>query len=110
MANQSSNFYGVLVLLLMVVTLIGLYTAEPSTPGFAVRGTEQAVDSFFDVNIIENDPRTCADNSLNGECSSIIKPKFCLYGTLVDYCELCGCDDGEVCSYRKCVEEQQIQP
>ena len=102
MFKADANFYGRILIVVMVVTLVGLYTAEPAITGFAVKETKE-VNSFFDVDIIENDPRTCADGSLNGECSTIIKPKFCLYGTLVDYCELCGCDNGEVCSNHECV-------
>ncbi len=106
MANPNANYYGILLLLLMFVTIIGLFTGEPTATGFAVKEVQQEGDSFFDVKIIENDPRTCADGSLNGECSSLIKPKFCLYGTLVDYCELCGCDEGEVCKNRECVKAE----
>jgi|TARA_Y100000310_G_scaffold338453_1_gene428135 hypothetical protein len=102
MANPNANYYGILLLVLAFVTVIGLFTGEPTITGLAVQ--EVQTDSFFDVKIIENDPRTCADGSLNGECSSIIKPKFCLYGTLVDYCELCGCDAGEECVHRECVK------
>lgn len=103
MANQSADYYGILLLLLLLVVIAGLLTGKPSTTGFAVKETQD--NSFFDVNIIENDPRTCADGSLNGECSTSIKPKFCVYGDLFDYCELCGCDAGEVCSDRECVTE-----
>ena len=103
MSEQNANYYGVLLLLLASVTIIGLVTTEPAITGFVIEEIKQEGDSFFDVEIIENDQRTCADGSLNGECSSLIKPKFCLYGTLVDYCELCGCDRGEVCENRDCV-------
>ena len=96
MAEQNANYYGILLLVLMFVTVVGLLTSEPAITGYVVEEIKQEGDSFFDVKIIENDPRTCADGSLNGECSSLIKPKYCLYGTLVDYCELCGCDSGEV--------------
>ena len=109
MVSQNANYYGILLLLLAFVTIIGLFTSEPKTTGLVVEEVklvqeEKQPDSFFDVKIIENDPRTCIDGSLNGECSSLIKPKYCLYGTLVDYCELCGCDKEEVCKNRKCVE------
>ncbi len=112
MVNQSANYYGILLITLMAITILGLFTEKPSATGFAVKEVSQEEnseisqegDSFFDVEIIENDPRTCVDNSLNGECSAM-KPNFCLYGTLVDYCELCGCDAGEICKNRKCVKE-----
>ena len=100
MANENANYYGMLLLILLVVTLVGLYTAEPSTTGFAVKETQPDY-SVFDVEA--NEQGTCADGSLYGECSSLIKPKFCLNGRLADYCELCGCDSGKVCSNRECV-------
>jgi len=100
MVNESANFYGVLLLILIAVIWLGLLT-EPKTTGFVVRIVEDT-DSFYDVKTFENDPRVCADGSLNGECSSLIKPKYCLYGTLVDYCELCGCGAGEVCRNHEC--------
>lgn len=106
MVEQNANYFGALLLLLMFVTVLGLFTAEPAITGYVVQETKQEGDSFFDVKIIENDPRTCADGSLNGECSSLIKPKYCLYGTLADYCELCGCDRGEVCQNRECVRAE----
>ena len=104
MVNQSSNFYGILLLFILTITIMGVFSDEPSATGFVVREVED-VNSFFDVETFDGDPRTCADGSLNGECSSIIKPKYCLYGTLTDYCELCGCDTGERCSNHECVKE-----
>jgi hypothetical protein len=106
MKQQNADFYGMLLVLLMFVTIAGLLTTKPSITGYAVKEAQQEGDSFFDVQVIKDDPRTCADGSLNGECSSIIKPKYCLYGTLVDYCELCGCDTGEVCENRECVKAE----
>ena len=106
MVEQNANYYGILLILLMFVTVIGLLTTKPAITGYVVEEIKQEGDSFFDVKIIENDPRTCADGSLNGECSSIIKPKYCLYGKLVDYCELCGCDAEEVCENRECVKAE----
>ena len=100
MANENANYYGVLLLILMFVTVVGLLTVEPETTGFAVKET-QTDYSIFDVGT--NEQGTCADGSLYGECSSLIKPKFCLNGRLADYCELCGCDSGKVCSTRECV-------
>ncbi len=113
MVNESANYYGILLITLMAITILGLFTEKPSATGFVVQEANQEGnseisqegDSFFDVEIIENDPRICVDNSRNGECSSIMKPNFCLYGTLVDYCELCGCEHGEICKNRKCVKE-----
>src|SRR3989338_2509721 len=108
MANEPASFYGRILIVLGVVIIAGLYTSGNSTnspTGFAVKEAD-APNSFFDVQTFEGDPRVCADGSLNGECSSLIKPKFCVYGTLVDYCELCGCDAGEVCKNRECVKAE----
>ena len=103
MVNQSSNFYGALLLLVLAVTMIGIFTTEPQITGLVVI-EENELNSFFDIETFEGDPRVCADGSLNGECSSLLKPNFCVYGTLVEYCELCGCDTDEVCSNRECVK------
>ena len=103
MANQSADYYGILLLLLLLVVIAGLLTGKPSTTGFAVKET-QTDYSIFDVGT--NEQGTCADGSLYGECSSLIKPKFCLNGNLVDYCELCGCDSGEVCKNRECIKAE----
>ena len=104
MVNQTSHFYGVLLLFILTIAIMGVFSDGPSATGFVVREVEDT-NYFFDVETFENDPRVCADGSLNGECSSILKPNFCVYGTLVEYCELCGCDAGEVCSNRECVKE-----
>lgn len=100
MVNEPPGFYGRILIVLFVTVFVGLYTAEPSTTGYVVKETEQ---NFFDVRTFDGDTRACADGSLYGECSTLIKPKFCVYGTLVDYCELCGCEAGEVCQNRQCV-------
>tara|TARA_Y100000310_G_scaffold343975_1_gene454315 strand:+ start:107 stop:421 length:315 start_codon:yes stop_codon:yes gene_type:complete len=101
MANESADFYGRILLVLFITAVFALNTQESGLTGFVVY--EGDVDTFFDVELVEGDTRTCADGSSYGECSTIIKPKFCTYGTLVDYCELCGCDAGEVCQDRECV-------
>ena len=101
MVRENANFYGRILVVLFITAVFALNTTEPATTGFAVY---EEPNAFFDVQLVEGDTRTCADSSLYGECSSIIKPKFCVYGTLVDYCELCGCDSGEVCSNRECVK------
>lgn len=103
MVNQTANYYGALLLVLVAVVWVGIFTSEPSITGFVVKETEF---SEFDVEINTNEQRKCADGSFYQECSSLIKPKFCLNGKLTDYCELCGCDAGELCSNRKCVKEK----
>ena len=102
MAREGADFFGRILIVLLLTTIFALGTKQQTPTAFAVY--EDAPNSFFDVQTFENDPRVCADGSLNGECSSLIKPKFCVYGTLADYCELCGCDAGEVCSNRECVK------
>ena len=102
MAREGAGFFGRILIVLLFTTIFALGTKQQTPTAFVVY--EDTTNSFFDVQTFENDPRVCADGSLNGECSSLIKPKFCVYGTLVDYCELCGCDAGEVCSNRECVK------
>ena len=101
MVNLSSNYHGILLVWFMFIMMIGLFTVDPSITGFSVKEVKEY--SQFDVEVYGNEYRTCADGSLYGECSSLIQPKFCLYGKLVDYCELCGCDAGKVCQNRECV-------
>jgi len=101
MAREGADFFGRILIVLLLTTIFALGTEQKSPTAFAVY--EDEPNSFFDVKTFENDPRVCADGSLNGECSSLIKPKFCVYGTLADYCELCGCDAGEVCQNRECI-------
>ena len=102
MAREGADFFGRILIVLLLTTIFALGTKQQTPTAFVVY--EDEPNSFFDVQTFENDPRVCADGSLNGECSSLIKPKFCVYGALVDYCELCGCDAGEVCSNRECVK------
>jgi len=97
--NDHGNFYALLYIGLMSVVVIGLYTSEPSTTGFAVLEDDF---SEFDIDLADNEQNICADGSYYQECSSLIKGKFCHLGKLTDYCELCGCYEGEVCSDRKC--------
>jgi hypothetical protein len=101
MRREGADFYGRALIVLFLATIFALGTQKPSYTGLVTAETE--VNTFFDVKTFEGDPRTCADGALNGECSTLIKPKFCSYGTLVDHCELCGCDAGEICQNRECV-------
>ena len=39
----------------------------------------------------------CSDGTLYGQCS-IVRPKYCNQGVLIDYCSLCGCLSGTQCS------------
>ena len=104
MAREGADFFGRILIVLLLTTIFALGTRQETPTAFVVY--EEAPNSFFDIQTFENDPRVCADSSLNGECSTLIKPKFCVYGTLVDYCELCGCDAGEICSNRECVRAE----
>jgi len=40
---------------------------------------------------------SCSDGTPYGRCS-VIKPKYCNNGVLIDYCSLCGCLSGTQCS------------
>ncbi|MDP6139176.1 MAG: hypothetical protein QGI89_03690 [Candidatus Woesearchaeota archaeon] len=102
MLKIDSNYYGRILIVLLVTTLAALQFSEPSITGFAVKETQF---SEFDVELYGNEQHVCADGSFYQECSSLIKGKFCHLGKLVDYCDLCGCDPGEVCENRECVAE-----
>ena len=100
MFNKKGNYYGMLLSVLLVVTLLGLFTSEPETTGFVVLENEQVADSF---DLSQMGQGSCADGSLYQECSTIIKSKYCDNGKLVDYCELCGGREG-TCFDGKCVK------
>jgi hypothetical protein len=102
MIKIDSNYYGRILIVLLVTTLAALQFSEPSITGFAVLENDF---SEFDVDLADNGQSVCADGSFYQECSSLIKGKFCHLGKLVDYCELCGCNPGEVCENRECVAE-----
>ena len=78
MHNKRANFYGILVLALIIVTILGIVTMRPSPTGFAVEGNK------------------CFDGTDSGQCSSI-KPKYCDNGALKSDCGRCGCSEDEVC-------------
>jgi hypothetical protein len=78
MVNESANYYGALLLVLMFVTWIGIFTTEPQTTGFAVKKDK------------------CFEGTDFGECSSV-KPKYCDNGALKNDCQRCGCREEEVC-------------
>jgi len=78
MHNKRANFYGILVLALIIVTILGTVTIGPSPTGFAVEGNK------------------CFDGTDSGQCSSI-KPKYCDNGALKSNCGRCGCSEDEVC-------------
>lgn len=46
----------------------------------------------------------CADGSRFGQCS-LEKPKYCQDGALIDNCEMCGCNVGEICSESACFKK-----
>lgn len=43
-------------------------------------------------------PPTCSDGTPYGQCNPSKKPKNCDNGTLIDNCNLCGCDAGLSCN------------
>ena len=43
-------------------------------------------------------PPTCSDGTPYGKCNPSKKPKYCDNGTLIDNCNLCGCDAGLSCN------------
>ncbi|MEK6876529.1 MAG: hypothetical protein AABX63_03900, partial [Nanoarchaeota archaeon] len=78
MYDKRANFYGILVLALIIVTVLGIIASTPSPTGFAVEGNK------------------CFEGTPSGQCSSI-KPKYCDNGALKSDCQRCGCSEDEVC-------------
>src|SRR3989338_10457312 len=78
MLNKTGNFYGILVLILLFVTVLGLFTSKSLTTGFAVKST------------------ACFEGTAFGECSNV-KPKYCDNGALKPDCSKCGCNKNEFC-------------
>ena len=78
MPNKKGNFYGILVLVILAVTVAGLFTSKSLTTGFAVKSTK------------------CFEGTAFSECS-LIKPKYCDNGALKPDCKRCGCNENEVC-------------
>lgn len=78
MGSKKVNYYSVLVLVIILITILGIIASGPSLTGFAVEGNK------------------CFDGTDSGQCSSI-KPKYCDNGALKSDCQRCGCNEDEVC-------------
>tara|TARA_Y100000294_G_C8561911_1_gene339400 strand:+ start:523 stop:1341 length:819 start_codon:yes stop_codon:yes gene_type:complete len=78
MYNKRGNFYGILLSFLMIIILIGLFTSDSETTGFATKTTK------------------CFEGTDFGECSPV-KPKYCDNGALKPDCQKCGCIEGRIC-------------
>jgi hypothetical protein len=105
MTNKKANFFGVLLSVLLLTSIIALLYSQPQITGFVVK--EQSLGKeIIDVTSCygANCGQKCADSSFFGECS-FLNGKFCQDGILIPYCELCGCREGFVCSDSKCVRE-----
>jgi len=77
MNYKRGNLYGILLLVLLVVVMMGLF--EPKIPtGFAVKENK------------------CFDGTAFGECSSL-QSRYCDNGALKKDCQRCGCNTDEVC-------------
>lgn len=63
----------------------------------------QAVD-IMEKKAPEEKITECADGSAYSQCS-LEKPRYCQEGNIVDNCELCGCNVGEVCSSSSCFKK-----
>ena len=53
--------------------------------------------------IFEKIIEECADGNSFGQCS-LEKPKYCQDGALINNCEMCGCNVGEICSESACLK------
>ena len=69
---------GILLLVLLSITIIGLLTSNSDTTGFAVKRDK------------------CFEGTSIGQCS-VVQPKYCDNGALKPDCQRCGCSRGEAC-------------
>ena len=83
-AKKRANFYGILLSLLMVISILALFNAKPQITGAAV--TE-----------IEKRNEGCIGGIPLDTCSNT-KPLYCVDGQLRYNCYECGCNSGESCS------------
>ena len=68
--------------------------------GAGAEDNKEAIKGAMGEKIIEE----CVDGSSFGQCS-LEKPKYCQNGNLVDNCEMCGCNVGEICSESLCLKK-----
>ena len=92
--NKRGNFYGILLALLMFVSLIALFTAEPEITGFVVKEAQQ--DKIIVLETTQEQD-SCSGALQHGSCSNT-RPLFCDSGNLIYNCYECGCDEGKTCS------------
>ena len=97
--NKKSNFYGLLLVLVMFVSVLALFTSNLETTGFVVKEIQQ-----YKENIVVNDNNeknaigiSCIGNIPHNSCSNT-KPLYCDDGNLVYKCTECGCDESETCT------------
>lgn len=92
-SNKKSNYYGLLLVLVMFVSVLALFTSNPETTGFVVKEIQQ-----YKGNIVVNDiGNSCVGNIPHDSCSST-KPLYCDDGNLIYKCTECGCNEGETCT------------
>ena len=69
---------GILLLVLLSITIIGLLTSNSNTTGYAVKRDK------------------CFEGTSIGQCS-VVQPKYCDNGALKPDCQRCVCIRGEAC-------------
>ena len=75
----------------------GGYNQEESIEnGNCEDGKDNDCDGATDLEDSECIPARCSDMTSYGECSTT-KPKYCDNGTLIDNCQVCGCESGYEC-------------
>lgn len=101
-SNKKSNFYGILLSLLMFVSIIALFASEPKTTGFAVKEQDSTLIEKNNQNDIGDNEKNnfgspCVGNIPHGSCSNT-RPLYCGNGILVYKCTVCGCNEDETCT------------
>lgn len=94
MLKRRGNFYGILLLLLMFVVVLGLFTSNPQTTGFVVKETKQYKSDIVMSEIKEKND--CVGNIPHVTCSNT-QPLYCDDGNLIYNCYECGCNEGQTC-------------
>ena len=100
-SNKKSNYYGLLLVLVMFVSVLALFTSNPETTGFVVREQDNLAEisnqNNIEINENNNIGNSCVGNIPHDSCSNT-KPLYCDDGSLIYKCTECGCNEGETCT------------
>ena len=71
---------------------------------FSIFGSAFSSSGFFVKNFTGNSNNHCSDGTLYGKCSTN-KPYLCYEGELVESAYSCGCPNGYVRDFQRCIKE-----